>query len=120
MNQFYNKFKPNLWKKLIKILNNTFNNNFFLLTDLKQNVIEVDQCSWNLNINFQNRCVIPTHRHYMHIRSHNPVNNSKLMKNIQYNNNVTSRPMGHPALWATFSTTSNFKHLHHHYELSGA
>ena len=34
--------------------------------------------------------------------------------------NVTSRPMGHPALWATFSTTSNFKHLHHHYELSGA
>ena len=31
--------------------------------------------------------------------------------------NVTSR---HPALWATFSTTSNSKHLHHHYELSGA
>ena len=37
-----------------------------------------------------------------------------------YESNVTSRPMGHPALWATFSTTSNFKHLHHHYELSGA
>ena len=24
--------------------------------------------------------------------------------------NVTSRPMGHPALWATFSTIGNFKH----------
>ena len=48
------------------------------------------------------------------------VDENKTKECTSNNDNVTSRPMGHPALWATFSTTSNFKHLHHHYELSGA
>ena len=43
MDQFYNRFKLDLQKKLARMLNKIFNNNFFSLTDLKWNVIEMDQ-----------------------------------------------------------------------------
>ena len=86
MDQFYNKLKPNLWKKLVKMLNNIFSNDFSLLINLKWNVIEVNQHFWDLKTNFQGRHAILTHKYYMHIKSCNPVNNNKLMENVWYNN----------------------------------
>ena len=67
---------------MVRMLNDIFSNDFFLLVDLKQNVIEMDQHFWDLNINFQGKCAIPTYRHYMHIRSHKSVNNSELIEDV--------------------------------------
>ena len=86
MDQFYNGFKLDLRKKLAKMLNNIFSNNFFSLVNLKQNIIKMDQCFWDLNTNFQDRYIISTHGHYMHMGSYNPVNYGKLMEDVQYNN----------------------------------
>ena len=57
-----------------------------MLIDLKKNIIEMDQCFWDLNVNFQGRHIISTYGHYMQMGSHDLVSNDKLIKNIQYNN----------------------------------
>ena len=70
----------------MQILNNINNNNFNTLKKLKKNIIEIDNCFWNSNINLKNCYIYLTQRNYAFAKNYKFTDCGNPMKNIQYNN----------------------------------
>ena len=85
MDLYISRFKFQMHKRFIKEFNNMSKNKFNNLKQFKKNIIKIDNCFWNLNMDFKGYCIHLIQKSYTFARSNKLTNYKNSMENIQYN-----------------------------------
>ena len=86
MEQIINRLKFKIPKKFMQMLNNIISNNFNTFNKPQYNVIKIDDCFWNLNINLKKYCILLIHGNHIFAESCEFIDYKNSMEDVQYNN----------------------------------